>query len=422
MSIDSDHVTIDQTTVDELSSLSLKFAKIAGSIATPAFVYEEEFITKRCEHLRRIADETGCKLLYTLKALTLPWVLELISPHVQGFSASSLFEAITARNVLSHSGYTHNGFTQDGLAGRGTVHLTTPGLRPDEVGKISEYCDYLSFNSVSQWLRNKDELSGKLEIGLRVNPEVSFLDDPRYDPCRAYSKLGAPITSIKKALDGGTLNSHGISGLLIHNNCNAPDFKELLVTVQLLESQLGRILDSSQWINLGGGYLFDKDSTNLEAFHEAVESLRFRHGLEVFIEPGSAFVRDAGFLVSTVLDLVENGGKKIAILDTSVNHLPESFEYEWRPDILADAEDGRHQYIIAGSTCLAGDVFGEYSFSEPLEIGAQVVMYGVGSYNLVKAHTFNGLPLPTIYALGGDENVTLLQEFTMEEQSRKWGF
>ena len=422
MSSDRDQAIIAQATIDELSSLSLKFAKIAGSIATPAFVYEEEFITKRCEHLRRIADDTRCRLLYTLKALTLPWVLELISPHVQGFSASSLFEAMTARNVLSHNGITHNGRTHNGLAGQGTVHLTTPGLRPDEIGKISEYCDYLAFNSVSQWLRHKDELSGNVEIGLRVNPEVSFLDDPRYDPCRAYSKLGAPIASIIEALDGGTLDTHGISGLLIHNNCNAPDFKELLVTVQLLESQLGRILDSSQWINLGGGYLFDKDSTNIEAFHEAVESLRSKHGLEVFIEPGSAFVRDAGFLVSTVLDLVENGGKKIAILDTSVNHLPESFEYDWRPDILADTEDGSYQYIIAGSTCLAGDVFGEYSFIQPLEVGAQVVMYGVGSYNLVKAHTFNGLPLPTIYALGGDGNITVLQEFTLEDQSRKWGF
>ncbi len=157
---------------------------------------------------------------------------------------------------------------------------------------------------------------------------------------------------------------------------------------------------SLEWINLGGGYLFDKDCANMDAFYEAVGFLKSMHGLEVFIEPGSAFVRDAGFLVSTVLDLMENGGKVIAILDTSVNHLPESFEYEWRPDVLTDltgsGTDGRYRYIIAGSTCLAGDVFGEYSFAEPLEIGSKVVMYGVGSYNLVKAHTFNGLPLPSI--------------------------
>ena len=397
----------DQSATDELSALARVFAQAAGSIATPAFVYEDAFIRSRCEHLKQIADRAGCKLLYSVKALTLPWVLELIAPYVQGFSVSSLFEAVTAQKFLRKEG---------------TIHITTPGLRPDEVRKISEVCDYLSFNSISQWLRHKDDLADDLEIGLRVNPEVSFLDDPRYDPCRAYSKLGASTYDVKAALARSSRSSLGLSGLLIHNNCNSPDSQELLMTVQKLENELDQFLQNSQWINLGGGYLFDKDSANQDAFDEAVGSLKSKHGLEVFIEPGSAFVRDAGFLVSTVLDLTENNGKSIAILDTTVNHLPESFEYEWRPDVLSDIEGGRYPYIIAGSTCLAGDVFGEYAFDEPLMIGSTVVMYGVGAYNLVKAHTFNGLPLPSIYSLGSGGEVTLMKRFTLEEQSLRWGF
>ena len=392
---------------DDLSVLNQMFARVAESISTPAFVYEEEFIRQRSEHIRRIADKAGCKLLYSLKALTLPWVLELIGPHVQGLSVSSLYESMIAR---------------DSLKAAGTVHITTPGLRPSEIGKISEYCDYLSFNSISQWQRHKDDLAGNLEIGLRVNPGVSFLDDPRYDPCRAHSKLGASIDAVKEALSESSSASRGPSGLLIHNNCNSPDFQEMLLTVQKLESGLEHVLDNSKWINLGGGYLFDKDSVNLDAFYGAVASLKSKHGLEVFIEPGSAFVRDAGFLVSAVLDLIDDGGKAIAVLDTSVNHLPESFEYQWRPDILSDIEGGPYHYIIAGSTCLAGDVFGEYSFAEPLEIGYKVVMYGVGAYNLVKAHTFNGLPLPSIYSLDASGEIALKKEFTLDEQSQRWGF
>ena len=396
-----------QSTAEELSALAQVFAQISTSIATPAFVYEDAYIKSRCEHLRQIADKAGCKLLYSVKALTLPWVLELIAPYVQGFSASSLFEAVVARNVLQRDG---------------TVHLTTPGLRPGEVRKISEICDFLSFNSISQWQRHKDGLADSVEVGLRVNPEVSFLDDPRYDPCRAYSKLGISPQTVKEALGRSSPASHGPSGLLVHNNCNSPDSRELLLTVQKLEKDLEYVLDNSDWINLGGGYLFDKDSTNQDAFDEAVKSLKSKHGLEVFIEPGSAFVRDAGFLISTVLDLIENGSKTIAILDTTVNHVPESFEYEWRPEILSDLEGGRYPYIIAGSTCLAGDVFGDYAFAEPLEVGSTVVMYGVGAYNLVKAHTFNGLPLPSIYSLGANGEVTSMKRFTLEEQAKRWGF
>ena len=397
----------NQATIDELAELAVVFANAADSIVTPAFVYEDAFIESRCQHLRKIADTANCKLLYSVKALTLPWVLDLIAPYVQGFAASSLFEATIARNVLP---------------AEGTVHLTTPGLRPNEVRMISENCDYISFNSVSQWLRHKDDVSEDLEIGLRVNPEVSFLDDPRYDPCRAYSKLGISAYAIKEALGRRSPASHGISGLLFHNNCNSPDLQEVLVSVQKLEREIDYVLGGLRWINLGGGYLFDKDSTNQDAFYEAVSSLQTKYGLEVFIEPGSAFVRDAGFLVSKVLDLIESEDKSIAVLDTTVSHLPESFEYEWRPDVLLDVEGGRYPYIIAGSTCLAGDVFGEYAFAEPLEIGSTVVLYGVGAYNLVKAHTFNGLPLPSIYSLGANGEVTLMKEFTLEEQSLRWGF
>ena len=397
----------NQATIDELAELAVVFENAAPLITTPAFVYEDAFIVSRCEHLKEIADKANCRLLYSIKALTLPWVLDLIKPYVHGFSTSSLFEASTARNVL---------------AAEGTVHLTTPGLRPNQIGKISEICDYISFNTVSQWLRHKDDVAKDLEIGLRVNPEVSFLDDPRYDPCRADSKLGISAHAIKEAFGTRSPASHGISGLLFHNNCNSPDFQEVLVSVQKLEMQLDQVLAGLRWINLGGGYLFDKDSTNHDAFYEAVSRLQKRYGLEVYIEPGSAFVRDAGFLVSTVLDLIESDGRSIAVLDTTVNHLPESFEYEWRPDVLMDVEGGQYPYIIAGSTCLAGDVFGEYAFNNPLDIGSTVVMYGVGAYNLVKAHTFNGVPLPSIYALGANGEVDLMHEFTLEEQSARWGF
>ena len=389
------------------SPLSDAFVQIAESINTPAFIYEEEYISHRCEHLRCIADRAGCKLLYTLKALTLPGVLKIISPYVQGFSASSLFESIIAR---------------DGLQAGGSVHLTSPGLRPDEIERISGLCDYLSFNSISQWLRHKDDIDEKVKVGLRVNPQMSFLEDSRYDPCRPQSKLGASMGQVRASLEDQPRLQHGLSGILIHNNCNAPDFRELLLTVQKVETELGFLLPSLEWINLGGGYLFDTESSNIEALYEAVWSLKSKYGLEVFIEPGSAFVREAGFLVSTVLDLIETDGKEIAILDTSVNHVPEAFEYQWRPDVLRDVKDGEFSYVLAGSTCLAGDVFGEYSFTQPLEIESKVVITGIGAYNLVKAHTFNGLTLPSIYSLKPHRDVKLVKRFTFEEHFQRWGF
>ena len=395
----------DQAIAHDISVLIPVFEQVANSITTPGFVYEEEFIRRQCEHIRRIADKAGCKLLYSLKALTLPWVLDLIVPYVQGFSVSSLYESIIARDVLKT---------------RGTVHLTTPGLRPDEVGEISKYCDFLSFNSISQWMRHKDELSPNVEVGLRVNPEISFLDDPRYDPCRVHSKLGATIRSVQETLVPGSPHLRGLSGLLFHNNCNSPDFQELLLTVQKLESELGYVLDNSQWINLGGGYLFD-DPNTLGAFHESVDLLRSRFGLEVFVEPGTAMVRQSSYLVASVVDIFVSGEKSVAVLDATTNHWPEVFEYEFAPDVIGDSEEGEYEYLLAGGTCLAGDLFGTYAFHEPLDVGSKIVFANAGAYSLVKANYFNGINLPSIYALTAEGELVLEKKFTYEDFARQCG-
>ena len=376
----------------------------SDELETPAFVYDEEAIVQRCQYLRRTADEAQCSLLYSLKPLTLVNVLRLIAPHVDGFSTSSLFEAILARGVIGDVG---------------TVHLTTPGLRRREIGTLAGLCDYVSFNSLSQWHRHKGEMGGKVKCGLRINPHRSFVKDPRYDPCREHSKLGVPIEDLIGAA-GPPSDVDGLDGVHVHSNCDSPDFAELLATVRHLDGRLGDLLHKVDWINLGGGYLFDEEGSNIDQFIESVAILRARHGLDVFIEPGAAIVREAAYLVSTVLDIFYSDGASVAILDTSVNHMPEVFEYQYRPDILGNVEDGRFTYLLGGSTCLAGDVFGVYSFTKPLDVGSRIVFTDVGAYTLVKAHTFNGLNLPSIYALDAEGVLTPVRHFTFEEFAYRW--
>ena len=383
-----------------------EFLAVAGNLETPAFVYDEQAIIERCEYLRQLTDDAGCNLLFTLKPLTLVGVLETIAPYVDGFSTSSLFEATLARSIIRKEG---------------TVHVTTPGLKPSEVGRLGELCDYISFNSVSQWRRHGEEFGGQVKCGLRINPHQSFVKDARYDPCRKHSKLGVPIEDLVKAVGSVPLNGNGLNGLHIHTNCESSDTRELQRTVRRLNRQLGDLLPNFEWINLGGGYLLEDDSSNREQFIESVAILRSRYGLNVFVEPGAAFVREAGYLVATVLDMFDSDAESIAVLDTSVNHMPEVFEYQFLPDILGSVDKGRFNYLLAGSTCLAGDIFGEYSFTEPLEVGSKVVFTDAGAYTLVKAHTFNGLNYPLIYTITAHGELSLKKRFTFEEFASRWG-
>ena len=391
----------------------LKVSDLPADLETPAFVYDEAAVRQLLGYGAEALARTGCRVLYSLKPLPFPPLLKLMMPYLDGFAASSLFEARLARAVLDYG-------ASGGVASTKSLHLTTPGLRPADAAEIGELCDYLSFNSLSQGQRYRDTLAGRVSCGLRVNPCLSFLEDERYDPGRPDSKLGAPVETVAELAAGNPAALAGLEGVHIHNNCESTDFRELEATVDKLHQEIPGLLRQARWINLGGGYLFGAD-TDLTPFCRAVGLLQDKYGLEVFIEPGAAFIRSAGYIVATVSDLFDNRDKTIAILDTTINHIPEALEFDFEPDVAGHTDQGRYGYLLAGCTCLAGDVFGEYRFAQPLAVGDRVMFDNAGAYTLAKAHTFNGVNLPTIYALTEAGQLELKRRFSYADYAARWG-
>lgn len=344
---------------------------------SPAFVIDRQQVQKSIECLNALREQSGCSVLYSIKALPFMPLLEWLKPCVDGFSVSSLFEAKLASEVL---------------ASQHSIHLTTPGIKPDEISELSQLCSHISFNSLSQRQMFSNAKHPPASMGLRVNPKLSFASDERFDPCRLHSKLGVDINIINAEMIAG------LSGLHLHTVFSQCHYEPLLQTVAKLEQQLGEHFAQLQWLNLGGGHLF-KEIEDHQAFIQLVNALRKRYGLDIYIEPGKAVIGDAVTLVSTVIDCFISDGKTIAVLDTSINHNPEVFEYQRQPEILQSDINGRHAAILVGSTCLAGDVFGEYTFEQALQIGDKICFAKVGAYTLVKANRFNGYNYPDIYGL-----------------------
>ncbi|MDE2843066.1 MAG: 2Fe-2S ferredoxin, partial [Chloroflexota bacterium] len=300
-----------------------------------------------------------------------------------------------------------------------SIHFTSPGIRLRDAAELAGLCDYVSYNSLGQWRNTGAYFDGRASQGLRVNPGMSFLDDERYDPCRQHSKLGIPIDVLANmdSLEG--LGGGKPEGLLVHTNCESTDFLELQQTVDCLQQRLPHLLEQASWINLGGGYLLP-EGVDLAPLRTTIERLQREYGVVVFLEPGAAFVRSAGHMVSTTLDIFDSGGKRVAVLDSTVNHMPELLEFDFEPDVACHQDDGEWEYLLAGCTCLAGDVFGEYRFERPLGVGDRVVFNNAGSYTLAKAHTFNGVNLPTLYSVSPEGRLKLLREFDYEDYAARW--
>jgi carboxynorspermidine decarboxylase len=374
-------------------------------LKTPCFVYSEKALRGSCERAGALIRPTGTHFLYSMKSLELAPVLEVVAEYVDGFAASSLFEAQLARDILKDR--------------NGHLHLTTPGLRPQEIPTLTKLCSSITFNSLRQFKALKRLLPPEVEVALRVNPEHQIVEDEDYDPCCDNSRLGATLPEILWHLQRDEDALAEFSGIHFHTNCEGDDFRDLEDTVNVITDALGDHLKTMKWINLGGGYYFDEPE-HPDAFGRAVEKLQNEYHLETYFEPGGGIVSSSGYLVSSVLDVLGPVDAKTAILDTTVNHLPECLEFDYEPDVTGGQEQG-YEYTLAGSSCLAADVFGDYAFSEPLKLGEQVVMENVGAYSHVKCHSFNGINLPTIYMMDENNDLHEVLSFKYSDFAKKNG-
>lgn len=370
----------------------------AGLASSPAFVIDRDALLANLHTLAELRRQCGVRVLYSIKALPLTPVMQIAKTFVDGFSVSSLFEAKLAHEVL---------------AGEGGIHLTTPGMRPDQVEDLRACCSHIAFNSLSQFERLSPAFGDAVSLGLRINPKQSALNDARFDPCRPHSKLGITLKDLQ-----GFGAWDRVAGLHVHNSFSATSYAALRATLQAIEAQLGDKLGRLDWLNLGGGYLYGRIDDH-RPFIELVKHLSDRYGAKIYIEPGKAIIGNAAHLVATVIDIFDSDGKTVAILDTSVNHHPEIFEYQRQPALAEHRPGGACRAILAGSSCLAGDLFGEYRFERPLKIGDRVVFTEVGAYSLVKANRFNGHNLPDIYLADG-EKLACIKRFGYEDFRRQW--
>jgi carboxynorspermidine decarboxylase len=368
-------------------------------LPSPCFILDESRLRRNLELIKHVADESGANIIVAFKGFAMWHSFGLVRQYVNGATASSLNEALLAKEEM-----------------RGEVHVYAPAYSDEDFPRMLELADHLTFNSFSQWERFKPQVEaaragGKpLGIGMRINPEYSEVGTALYNPCMPYSRLGVTRKQFRPDL------LEGIGGLHFHTLCeNDSDILERVLEV--FEKNFGEFLPQMKWVNFGGGHLMTREGYDIPRLIRLVKAFRDRWDVEVILEPGSAFGWQTGWLLSSVLDLVHNV-KDIAILDVSVSaHMPDVLEMPYRPKILGTGDPGEkaHTYLLGGTTCLSGDVVGEYSFDKPLELGDRVVFDDMIHYTMVKTTFFNGVKHPSIGVWTEDGHFRLVREFGYDE-------
>ncbi|RBW58697.1 carboxynorspermidine decarboxylase [Ruegeria sp. A3M17] len=361
-------------------------------VPSPCFVVDEKAVERNLTILGDIGTRSGAHVLSALKAFSMFSLAPLVRQHLGGTCASGIFEARLGREEYG-----------------GEVATFCAGYKDADVDEILSLSDHIIFNSPAQ----KDRFLAKaqnagVQVGLRINPEHSEGEIPKYDPCAPCSRLGTPISQLT------TDDLTGVDGLHMHTLCEQ-GFAPLRRTWEAILPRLKPFLGQLKWLNFGGGHHITRDDYDRDGLVGFIRDIRETYGIEVYLEPGEAVALDAGILVGEILDLPTNG-MNLAITDISATcHMPDVIEAPYRPALMDEAEAG-HTYRLGGPSCLAGDVIGVYTWDQSLEIGQRFAFLDQAHYSMVKTNTFNGVPLPTIALWNSDtDELKIIKQFGYDD-------
>ncbi len=362
-------------------------------LTTPYYLIDENKLLKNLMIIEQVREASGAKSVLALKCFSTWGVFDLMREYLDGTTSSSLFEA-------------RLGYEKFGKE----VHAYSVGFSPSDIKAVSKFASKVIFNSISQLTTYQDAVRG-IKLGLRANPGISYSHYDLADPARKYSRLGVTNKNELKKI------SSVLSGLMFHFNCENDDVENICTAIDRIGKSYGTLLQKMEWVSLGGGISFTQDGYPLDRFCEKLKSFSEKFGVQVYLEPGEAAITGCAELVTTVLDVIRNE-RDIAIVDASVEaHMLDHLIYRTTAKITSP-EPGPHRMIVAGRTCLAGDVFGEYHLQTPLKIGDEVRIADAAGYTMVKKNWFNGVAMPAIVVRRLDGTMEILRKFRYKDFKR----
>ena len=357
-------------------------------IETPYYLIDKSLLLRNMEKIAWLREHSGAKALLALKCFATWSVFDMMSEYMDGTTSSSLFEVKLGREKFA-----------------GETHAYSVAWDHKEMDEVLANSDKVIFNTIGQ-LQRFDEQSKNHVRGLRVNPGVSTSSFDLADPARPYSRLGEHDAAVIEPF------VDQISGFMFHNNCENGDFDRFSAMLDLIEQRFGHLIDRMDWISLGGGIHFTGDNYPLDKLADRLKRFADRYGVQVYLEPGEAAITKSTTLELTVLDTMNNG-KDLAIVDSSIEaHMLDLLIYREPARMTVT---GDHPWMICGKSCLAGDIFGEFNFPEPIKVGQRISIQDAAGYTMVKKNWFNGVQMPSIAIRELDGTERLVRSFSYDD-------
>jgi diaminopimelate decarboxylase len=390
---------------------------IARAAGTPAYVYNAFVIRDRFAELSSALQPLEHRINYAVKANSCLAVLELLRGLGAGCDIVSVGEL---RRALAA------GFPPERIVFSGV------GKRADE---LAEACAARIGQINIESLEELDALAavaarqdGKVQVGIRVNPDVTADTHPYTRTGMAAAKFGIPADQVVET--ARRVRAHPaleLSGLAMHVGSQlldpGPFEKGAMRLAELVTSLRAAGTTSLRSLDLGGGFGIryrDELPFSPRRLADALLPVVARLELDIHVEPGRYLVGSAGILLATVLYRKHAGGTDFVVVDAGMNDLVRPSHYQAHHEIVVVGERGAPAELVdvVGPICESGDFLALGRQLPAVQAGDLLAVLGAGAYGFVMSSNYNDRPRPPeILVDQGDWRVVRRRE-TLEDLLR----
>ncbi len=401
---------------------SVPLPHLVKRYGTPLYVYSASAIRQRLRTFDAAFRGTPHTVCYSVKANSNLAVLRLLESLGCGFDVVSGGEL--QRVLTAHAGAAKR------------VVFSGVGKTPAEM-ELALCSGILLFNvesdsELQELARAAARFRKTANVALRVNPDVNAETHPYISTGLHQHKFGIPIGDARRLYrDAARIPWLRVTGVSVHIGSqitNPSPFAEAMQRVADLIRELRSDRHKIQYVDAGGGLGISYEKSEMDTFREQAKKygdcilgpLR-KLNIHLLLEPGRAIVGPAGALITRVLYLKRNNGKRFIITDAAMSDLVRPALYKAFHEIVpVDLKAGSesHTYDVVGPVCETGDFFArDREFPEPRE-GDLLAILDAGAYGMVLSSNYNTRPRAAEVLVDGKKVRLIRRRETVEDLLR----
>ena len=372
-----------------IENVSIK--NLSNKFSTPFYCYSSKTIIEKFKKFKKPFQNSNVIICYAVKANPNIAILKILSRLGSGAEVVSQGELIRSLKAGINSK---------------KIIFSGVGKSPNEI----EYA--IKKNILQINIESEEELKliekiakklkKKIQIGIRVNPNIDAKTHKKITTGRENDKFGLDINTAEKILTNFRSNLYiDLIGISVHIGSQITSivpFKKAFFKIKNFVNKINKNKRIIKYLDLGGGIRINYNNNKTINFNDYVKIIKnISNNLQckLILEPGRFLIADSGILVTKVLYIKKSKKINFAIIDAGMNDLLRPALYDAYHEInnINKNNGKKNYYTIVGPVCESADIFSKKILMNKIKTNDFLFIKNVGAYGASMSSSYNSRPI-----------------------------